>query len=211
MFWFWFEMRDGVVRSGGLRVGPFVSLMRVTVDCISHNHEGFVVCCSFVSSAIRLPRLLSLSLDISPARCIQFGYWRRFGWPVPPQGMRDDWTSALSYVRLFQECCKQEFTECCTLICSSRSHLAFSICVAVSVPPLLLYAAPAAAAVTHSQLQQLLCTTGHACHFVRVMMPRDVRHNMDSRKQLLVQLFDEALAMRLMNLGNLAQQWPLQE
>jgi hypothetical protein len=34
---------------------------------------------------------------------------------------------------------------------------------------------------------------------------------MDSRKQLLVQLFDEALAMRLMNLGNLAQQWPLQE
>ena len=51
--------------------------------------------------------------------------------------------------------------------------------------------------LTHAQLQLLLCGAGHACHFVRVMMPRDVRHNMDPRKQLLLRLFAEAVAQRL--------------
>ena len=136
----------------------------------------------------------NISLCYGPASCIDSGDWQRSGWPVPPQDMRFTWAQTMSYARRFRSCC--------TLVCSCRSHLASAIRVAADVPPLLLYPAPAAAAdylprLTHAQLQLLLCGAGHACHFVRVMMPRDVRHNRDPRKQLLLRLFAEAVAQRL--------------
>ena len=161
------------------------------------NRFSRSICCAFAFSVIHFARLPSLSLDEDPASCINFGDLQRLGWPLPPQHMCRTWTQALFYVRWFPAFC--------TLVCSSRSHLASSVRVAAAAPPLLLYAAPTPAAVyfpmlTHAQLQLLLRGAGHACHFVRVMMPRDVRHNTDPRKQLLLQLFSEALAMRLLQL-----------
>jgi hypothetical protein len=43
--------------------------------------------------------------------------------------------------------------------------------------------------------------TDHTCHFIRVMMPRDVRQNKDPRMQLLQQLFTDAMAQRLAGLS----------
>ncbi len=173
-----------------MHLGTFVSLMRGIGNSFSRS-----MCCEFVSSIIHFSRLPFISLDVDPASCINFGDWRRLGWPLPSRQMRCTWTF---YVRWFPAFC--------TLVCSSRSHLASSFRVAAAAPPLLLYAAPAAAAVylpmlTHAQLQLLLCGTGHTCHFVRVMMPRDVRYNRDPRKQLLLRLFTEAAVQRLSGLG----------
>jgi len=170
-----------------------VSLMRIAGNTLNQS-----LCCSLASFAIQLTRLSSLKLDYDPVSCIDSGDWQRLGWPVPPQDMRRTWTQALSYARLFPACC--------TLVCSSRSHLAAAIRVAAAGPPLLLYAAPTAVPVymprlTHAQLQLLMCVAGHACHFVRVMMPRDVRHHTDPRKQLLLRLFADAVAQRLLRLG----------
>jgi hypothetical protein len=166
------------------------------------NRFSRSICCAFAFSVIHFARLPSLSLDEDPASCINFGDWQRLGWPLPPQHMCRTWTQALFYVRWFPAFC--------TLVCSNSSHLASSIRVAAAAPPLLLYAAPTPAAVyfpmlTHAQLQLLLCGAGHACHFVRVMMPRDVRYNRDPREQLPLRLFTEATVQRLLGLSLLEE------
>ncbi len=188
-----FEVCYGGCGEGRLRVGPVVSLMRVIGNRFSRS-----ICCKLASSVMHFARLPSLLLDDNPDSCIKFGDWQRLGWPLPPQHMCRTWTQALFYVRWI--------LAFCTLVCSSRSHLASCVRVAAAAPPLLLYAAPAPAAVylpmlKHAQLQLLLCGAGHACHFVRVMMPRDVRYNRDPRKQLLLRLFTEAAVQRLSGLG----------
>ena len=160
-------------------------------------------CCSVASCIARLPLLDLISLDSAPFDCINSGDWQRTGLGDPPS--RDisccRWVDALMHLR--------QYPFWCRLLCS-QYHLVSFIRLQAPVHQQHLCAAPdasdAAAApiyvprLTHAQLQLLLCTAGHACHFVRVMMPRDVRHNTDPRKQLLLRLLDDAVAMQLSRL-----------
>ena len=169
----------------------------------SGNNFDHSTCCAIAHSIFHFARLPSISLDRTPASCISSGDWQRWGFAVPPQEIQyRGWNDALVYARQFQAYC--------SLACSSRHHIASSIRVPVPVIQLPLYAPPitncAEAAIylpalTHSQLQLLLCTAGHTCHFFRVMMPRDVRHNKDPRGQQLLRLFSEAMVLRLSRLN----------
>ena len=161
------------------------------------------VCCSVASCIARLPLLELISLDSAPFDCINSGDWQRAGLGDPPS--RDisccRWVDALMHLR--------QYPFWRRLLCS-RCHHVSSVRLQARVHQLHIYAAPdasdaAAAAIyvpklTRAQLQLLMCTSGHACHFVRVMMPRDVRHNMDPHMPLLLRLLDDSVAIRLSRL-----------
>jgi len=169
------------------------------------NASDISTCCRIASSIVRLPWLQCAELDCSPSRCIQSGDWQRAGLGVPPPpevtSRWFDWIDALHY---------KSFLTCCKIVCSSSSRLARSIRLAapdIQLPLDVATTAAGAAAVvhlprlTHAQLQLLLSTAGHVCHFFRVMMPRDVRHIKDPREELRLRLFSDAMAWRLARLS----------
>ena len=171
----------------------FAMLMRVADNDLNQSE-----CCAFAFHVIHLPRIPTLQIGWLPFHCIDIRVtaWQLCGLTLPPEHMRDNWAQSLSYARIYRACC--------LLVCSSRSSLASSMRIAAPGPrlPLPLYAAPAAPALyfprlTRAQQQMLLCTASHAHHFVRVMMARDVRHNRDRRKLLLLCLYSEAAVQRL--------------
>ena len=167
--------------------------------CHSGNNFSARTCCEIALSVLQLPQLhlLDVDLGLTPAHCIWNGEWLRAGLDVPPRiGNKSKWNIALRYVA--------QLRACCNLLCRSRLYIASSLFIRVSFfqPPL--YPCGAGnVAVSHfptltiAQLQLLLCMAGHASHFIRVMMPKDVRHNKDPRQELLRQNYSASLVQRL--------------
>jgi hypothetical protein len=165
---------------------------------LSDNGFNTRTCCEIALSILQLPqlRLLDVYLQCTPADCIRKGDWLRAGLDVPPR-TATNWKMALRHVA--------QLRACCMLVCSSRLRVASSIFL--HPPPLFhLPLRPFGCDVsfshfptlTHAQRQLLLCMSGHASHFVRVMMPRDVRVYKDPRQEQLLRLHGAALVQRLM-------------
>jgi hypothetical protein len=166
---------------------------------LSDNGFNTRTCCEIALSILQLPQLQSLDvhLEFTPAECIKRGDWLRAGLDIPPQ-TTTNWKTALRHVA--------QLRACCMCVCRSRLRVASSIFIRVPLFHLPLHPFGCDVSfsrfptLTHAQLQLLLCMTGHASHFVRVMMPRDVRHNTnkDPRQELLRRLYSASLAQRLM-------------
>jgi hypothetical protein len=164
---------------------------------LSDNGFDTRTCCEIALSILQLPQLqlLDVYLECLPAECIRQGDWRRAGLDVPPR-TPTNWKMALRHVA--------QLRACCMLVCRSRLRVASSVFLRVPLFHLPLrpfgcdVSSSRSPTLTHAQLQLLLCMTGRASHFVRVMMPRDVRHNKDPRQELLVRLYSAAMVQRLM-------------
>ncbi len=140
----------------------------------------------------------ALHLDIFPDGCIESGHWQLLGLHVPPQEMRHSWSRSLSYAKRFQTCC--------AMLSNSRHASWMRLAATGRWLPLPLHSPRSydLSGLTHAQQQQLLCNAGHACHFVRAMLPSDVRFNRDAREQLLLRLCSETVAERLLLMGTAA-------
>jgi len=164
---------------------------------LSDNGFNTRTCCEIALSILQLPQLqlLDVYLECTPADCIQQGDWLRAGLDIPPR-TATNWKMALRHVA--------QLRACCMLMCRSRLRVASSIFLRVPLfhLPLRPFGCDVSSSrfptLTHAQLQLLLCVTGHASRFVRVMMPRDVRHNKDPRSELLLRLYSAAMVQRLM-------------
>ena len=71
---------------------------------VADNDFDESACCSFASSCINLRSLqtihLDLTLDLTPARCIQSGHWQRAGLVKPPdEVVRRGWMPVIKYLQ----------------------------------------------------------------------------------------------------------------